>query len=312
VAALFFLDADNRLAPGALEDAWAALRANPQAGWVYTSIDSFGVEWNGNYGIPYAPLVHIAHNNICDTGSLVRRAVFEAGVRFDEDRRAGYEDWDFFLQALGKGFYGQPASFGFAYRQRPESRYREMNHSRDAQKAYLGVRHRELARASTLLRFEHERDPRYMLHLTGSGQNLRFTDPAQPGTGIDDATLAEPDAYPLPPFFVWGSAEVIATLTRLKLLHNVFWLLERGCGGGAAGHPLFAVAFEHAYNRILTCSNLLAGDLHALGVPEDKIIAIRNAAGFEAPPEARTAALYHKVLQARPDHRGAAAISWAV
>jgi len=236
--AVFFIDADNRLAPTALQDAWAALTEHPQAGWIYTDLDTFGLDWNANYSIPYAPLLHVVHDNICDTGSLVRRAVFEVGVRFDEDRRAGFEDWDFFLQALGKGFMGMPARFGFAYRQRPESRYRAMNRSRAVTLDYLRSRHRELSRAGTLLRFEHERDPRFAWRLQEHEALLRFTDPSQPHPEMPEtefaghfwAALAEPDVYPLAPFFAWGGEVLIAELARLKLLHGVLWLMERSCG----------------------------------------------------------------------------------
>jgi len=235
--AIFFIDADNRLAPTALDDAWAALSSHPQAGWIYTDIDSFGIGWSGNYSIPYAPLLHVAHDNICDTGSLVRRAVFEAGVRFDEDARAGFEDWDFFLQALERGFMGQPARFGFAYRQRPESRYRAMNRRRAATLDYLRSRHKTLSSAATLLGFEHAYDPRFALRLVERQALLCFTDPARPHPEISEtdfaegfwAAQAEPDSYPLPPFFAWGSAALPAELARLKLLHGVVWLMERGC-----------------------------------------------------------------------------------
>jgi glycosyltransferase involved in cell wall biosynthesis len=235
--AIFFIDADNRLAPTALADAWAALRANPEAGWIYTDIDSFGIDWHGRYQIPYSPLLHVAHDNICDTGSLVRRAVFEAGVRFDEDRRAGFEDWDFFLQALGAGFHGQPASFGFSYRQRPESRYRAMNRTREATLDYMRARHQTLTRPRTLMRFEHDRDPRYAF-VTDDGAVQCFTDPDHrtfaiaPGEFARSvwAAIAEPDSEPLPAFFIWGSEEALNELATWKLLHGVLWLLERSCG----------------------------------------------------------------------------------
>ena len=235
--AIFFIDADNRLAPTALDDAWRALILHSDAGWVYTNIDSFGIEWTGNYDVPYAPLLHVIYDNICDTGSLVRRKVFDAGVRFDEDRRAGFEDWDFFLQALGHGFYGQCASFGFAYRQRPESRYRAMNRGRAATLEYLRSRHRELSRASTLLAFEHRLDPRYAFRLVEHAGILQFTDPTQPHPEVTDewfaerfwAAMAEPDSHAMAPFFAWGSTAIIAQLERSKLLHGMFWLLERSC-----------------------------------------------------------------------------------
>ena len=235
--AIFFIDADNRLAPSALEDAWQALLAHPDAGWIYTNLDSFGMAWSGNYEVPYAPLMHVIHDNICDTGALVHRRVFDAGVRFDEDGRAGFEDWDFFLQALRQGFHGQPASFGFAYRRRPESRYRAMSRSRAAALDYLRSRHRDLSRAATLVAFEHRLDPRYALRLSEGGGIVQSTDPACPHPPVSDAlyaerfwaALAEPDNHALAPFFCWGSTALLSLLARWKLLHGIFWLAERSC-----------------------------------------------------------------------------------
>lgn len=236
--AVFFLDADNRLAPTALDDALAALRAHPGTGWVYPHITGFGTEFVANYDLPYSPLLHVAYDNICDTGCLVSRAVLEAGVRFDEDARSGYEDWDFWLQCLERGFRGRHAPFGFAYRQRPESRFREMNRSRVAQLEHLRRRHPALAAPRTLIRWEHEDTPRF-LHRDPDGSGCRlFTDPDHPGPPLPDedvacrfhAALRAPDEVHVPPFLVWGEASVLAALRDRRLLHGLFALLAREAG----------------------------------------------------------------------------------
>ena len=121
VQAIYFLDADNRLLPGALQRAFDALLETPEAGWLYPDIDMFGQEWNSDYSGEYSVLRHL-EENICEAGSLVRRAVFERGVRFDESMRLGFEDWDFWLAAIELGFRGRHIEhFGFRYRKRPES-----------------------------------------------------------------------------------------------------------------------------------------------------------------------------------------------
>jgi glycosyltransferase involved in cell wall biosynthesis len=72
VDALFFLDADNKLSPGALEAAYVALkRAAPHIGWVYTNVDAFGMRWSAHFLAPYSPLLHVTTANMCDTGSLI-------------------------------------------------------------------------------------------------------------------------------------------------------------------------------------------------------------------------------------------------
>lgn len=232
--ALFFLDSDNRLTPAALADAYDVLIGTEGLGWVYPNIDSFGISWSANYGVPYSPLLHIVYDNICDTGSLVARAVVEAGVRFDEDAKSGYEDWDFWLQCLDRGFTGRHAPFGFTYRQRPESRYREMNRQRGAMVEHLRRRHWAIARPNNLLRWEHESNPRFLL-TTDKGASFAFTDPVDTGQPIDRdglieqfyAALQHPDEALLWPFLVFGSAATLATLLRLKLLHGIFALMER-------------------------------------------------------------------------------------
>jgi glycosyltransferase involved in cell wall biosynthesis len=50
--------------------------------------------------------------------------------------------------------------------------------------------------------------------------------------------------------------------------------------GRLVGHPYLTIPFEHGYDLILTCSEALKQELHALGVPEEKILSIPNAAGF--------------------------------
>src|SRR5262249_754364 len=58
----------------------------------------------------------------CEAGSLVRREVFDAGLRFDESMRQGTEDWAFWVQAMERGFVGQHSPrLRFWYRKRKES-----------------------------------------------------------------------------------------------------------------------------------------------------------------------------------------------
>ena len=81
--ALFFLDADNRLRPAFLARAWAALQAAPAAiGWLYPDIDGLGMGGGCACGGEFS-LLQLLVQNYCEAGSLVRRAVFEAGLRFD-------------------------------------------------------------------------------------------------------------------------------------------------------------------------------------------------------------------------------------
>jgi glycosyltransferase involved in cell wall biosynthesis len=161
IQAAFFLDADNRLSANAIQTAFMALIESPaEVGWVYTDVDTFGIRWSAHFTIPYSPLVHVTTANMCDTGSLVSRRVFEHGIRFDEDARTGFEDWDFWLRCLERGFIGRPISFGLSYRQRPESRNQQ--HLRDSVAiiSHIRSRHKNMSSPDTLLNWEHQTNPR--------------------------------------------------------------------------------------------------------------------------------------------------------
>jgi glycosyltransferase involved in cell wall biosynthesis len=46
------------------------------------------------------------------------------------------------------------------------------------------------------------------------------------------------------------------------------------------GHPVMSLAYEHAYDRIICCSDMLARWMHGMGVPEQKLIVVPNGPGF--------------------------------
>ena len=231
---VYFLDSDNRLTPTALATGYQSLMQSPELGWVYPHIDSFGITWSGNYAVPYSPLLHVIHENFCDTGSFVRRAVFDAGIRFNEDARSGFEDWDFWLQCLSSGFRGRHVLFGFSYRQRPESRYREMNRLRGQVLEHLKQRHWAIAAPKNLIRWEHETNPRYLLALD-AGRYVAFTDPLGDLKPVDGDQFAAdiwayaeaPDVIWAPAFYLFGDQQVIDELGRVGLLRNLLWLMER-------------------------------------------------------------------------------------
>ncbi|WP_457302975.1 glycosyltransferase, partial [Phyllobacterium sp. P5_D12] len=160
--AVYFLDADNRITPTAIRDILGFMKSDDKVDWIYPNIDKFGIEWNGNYTTQYSRLLHLTFDNICEAGSLVSRRMLDAGVRFDESMKAGFEDWDFWLQAIGRGFLGANYPFfGFEYRQRAESMLRDSNRTREGILTYIRQKHKKLFAAETLLAWEHEETPRY-------------------------------------------------------------------------------------------------------------------------------------------------------
>jgi glycosyltransferase involved in cell wall biosynthesis len=233
--AIYFLDADNRILPHTVDTLYRRLIASG-AGWIYTNIDTFSVNWRAHYGDSYSRLVHCITDNICDTGSMISVDVFRSGVRFDDNRQNGFEDWEFWLSAIEAGFVGEPChDTAFEYRLRAESRFKEANRDRSASVSFLRKRHKTLFRRPTLVGFEHKECPRYAVIRTGEGTLGTFTDPTQTAgeIGFDDAirafwgSVGEPDNFHFPPFLAACSTETLKLLTRSRLWPNILCHLER-------------------------------------------------------------------------------------
>lgn len=234
--AFYFLDADNRLRPPALARAMAVLDGHADCDWVYPNVDMFGVRWAGDYGGPYSLLMH-TQMNVSEAGSLVRRRVFEAGVRFDTDLKLGYEDWDFFLTAAESGFRGRNLdAFGFMYRKRPESMLAD-SHRDDAEiRGALLRKHKKLFRLGSLLALEQAEAPRYAIHLADRGEYLLTVDPARGGQRVTArefeqrfwAARVSPGRHHVPPFLIVTTQAALDGLLQAGVLHWALWRLEDG------------------------------------------------------------------------------------
>ena len=234
VDAIYFLDADNRLLLGALQRAYQFLVDNPGVGWVYPNIDMFGQELNVDYSGAYSVLRHL-DENYCEAGSLVRRAVFEKGARFDESMRLGFEDWDFWLSAIKLGFHGKHLeNFGFRYRKRPESMLSNSERDRPEIVSYIKRKHEDLFRFDTLMALEQHEAPRYAIYALDTDQVCLTSDPAVDGRKMSVAEFfAEyyrakimPSRYPRPSFIVLMDRRVRDALVRHGLLRWVFWYFK--------------------------------------------------------------------------------------
>jgi len=62
-------------------------------------------------------------------------------------------------------------------------------------------------------------------------------------------------------------------------------LFDRSALGRHLGHPVLAVAFEHALDLVIGCSRQICTEIHALGVPRAKIVLVPNAAALAVAPE---------------------------
>lgn len=236
VDAIYMMDADNRLRPGALARAVAALDAHPEADWIYPNIDMFGLGWAGDYGGDYSLLLH-SRMNLCEAGSLIRRRVFAAGVFFDTAFKQGFEDWEFFLQAAGQGFRGRNIeNFGFLYRKRGESMLAESERDAAVIRGEIERKHRKLYQPRRLVDLEQAEAPRYAVVLSDRDEVLVMTDPALGPVARMTREAFEAEwwrtqtgnsRYHVPPCLVVTRSAVLEALQAAGLIHFALWMLER-------------------------------------------------------------------------------------
>ncbi|MDB5375350.1 MAG: hypothetical protein JWP04_3992 [Belnapia sp.] len=235
--ALHFLDADNRLHPPMLARALAALDAAPaEVGWVYPDIDELGGRADWTTGGDFS-LLQLLASNYCDAGSVVRRGMLEAGLRFDETMRQGFEDWDFWLTAAGQGWRGQHLPMaGFRYRRRPESMLSASERLRPLLLGQLHRKHAALLAPRRLLALEAREAPRFAIHTPDDGTVRLTLDPAS-ATGVTlspqaarermAAAMEQPGAVHHPDLFCFTEAATLALLAEAGVLHMVLWWAER-------------------------------------------------------------------------------------
>lgn len=79
---------------------------------------------------------------------------------------------------------------------------------------------------------------------------------------------------------------VMGQLRRLGVkTANSLHLNDLSPVGRPAGNTYLGLAFEHAFDLFLPCSEQLGDWCHAMGVPDAKIVPVPNAAGFELPDD---------------------------
>lgn len=131
------LDADNYLSPDAVALLVERLRQaqadNPRVMFVYQDKVLFGSE---DRYVPHQSynLYRLLTDNFADACSLLDRRVFDAGLRYNETMKKGYEDWEFHLRLGLYSFQGvRLAGKTFFYRRWGYS----MVNAADAQKRAL-------------------------------------------------------------------------------------------------------------------------------------------------------------------------------
>jgi glycosyltransferase involved in cell wall biosynthesis len=154
---LLMVDADDRLTPDALDVLRPPLEASPDVGYCYGLMKLIGA-WSGVLRFPDFDPYILLHRSIAGAQlGLVRRRCWEDAGGFDP-AIDGYEDWDFCLSALEKGWRGlQIDRVTHEYRKHERSgneehrrRYRHVYRQIRAKHAELFARRREFARQTDL------------------------------------------------------------------------------------------------------------------------------------------------------------------
>ncbi len=98
------LDADDRIAPGALGAMLPPLEHDTALGFTYGSMRFFGA-WSGILQLPAYDPYRLLYRHTIGLTSLMRREVWEETGGFDESFTA-LEDWEFWVNALAHGWRG--------------------------------------------------------------------------------------------------------------------------------------------------------------------------------------------------------------
>ena len=98
------LDADDRLAPGALAALQSALDAHPDAAFAYGHQRFFG-DMEGEMRLPPYDPFKLLHRHLIGPTALMRRELIDATGGYDEEL-AWFEDWELWIDALAHGLRG--------------------------------------------------------------------------------------------------------------------------------------------------------------------------------------------------------------
>ena len=99
------LDADDRLAPGALEALRPPLEADPKLGFTYGTMRFFG-DWEGELRFPRYDAYRLLYRHTIGLSALARRELFEDTGGFDPAFDQ-FEDWELWVNALAHGWQGR-------------------------------------------------------------------------------------------------------------------------------------------------------------------------------------------------------------
>jgi glycosyltransferase involved in cell wall biosynthesis len=118
---LMALDADDRLPLSALRVLRQLLDEDPKLGFSYGLIEFFG-DWEGLMRMPPYDPYKLIYRHIIGPTALLRRELFEDVGGYHQF--GGYEDWEFWVHALARGWRGRRVeTVTWHYRRHGETMY---------------------------------------------------------------------------------------------------------------------------------------------------------------------------------------------
>jgi len=141
---LVCLDADDIIQPAYCSSCYQVMLSRHEVGFVYSTTRVFGDENRLWSNISFSAL-HLLIDNYLPCAAMFRRRVWEENGGFAETMEHGYEDWDFWLSAVEKGWFGfhLPQAL-FWYRKHGQSMLSSSNVQRKRLKKILRCRHKSL------------------------------------------------------------------------------------------------------------------------------------------------------------------------
>ncbi len=235
VRAVQMLDSDDRLGPHALRRASEALDSTPEAGWAYPNCTRFDFSREyADVGGPWSLLELLAANYV-QTASMVRRELLERGLRYDEEMRLGYEDWEFWIRCAAAGWRGvHVPEMDFRYRRRGESMLEDSMRNDGVIVAYVRNKHARLYRPRFVMEREQQELPRYAIYLSDLDRIIVTSDPSRSAASFSPPEfldqLARATARPrrtrFPSYFVVTSSGFLSALQHARLDAALFWHLQ--------------------------------------------------------------------------------------
>jgi glycosyltransferase involved in cell wall biosynthesis len=221
VEAILPLDADDWLEEYTLEAMASRIESGDRPDWVYPDMQRFGNDFKIWKPWPRLNPFRLVFENQCAAASLIRRRVFDAGLFYDETMRDGYEDWEFFLRALSRGFWGAAGGqVGFHYRVKKNSMVKKALKRYDQVVRSMRERHPALVMPWSLTACEHKYMPRFRF-IDEQRRACEFSDPYAPSAWDQSFDLQY-----VPPITILGSAAVAKFLRRSGSLRGLLFSIQ--------------------------------------------------------------------------------------